>query len=171
MRRNRSTACHSRHSERRRRPRKGIGRRRSSSTDLGVLYIPDILRGGGGLGKASGVDATTRRYYRAVIADKSIYTNSSQFVGRSGLPIVTGRFVTILFYSGVSKNLLSNFRDCSFTRTRSRVSSARKEGSSRPIREDEQAKEASCISGATLSQRQNSTTPLKQFGKSHDFFT
>ncbi|XP_070519384.1 MICOS complex subunit Mic60 isoform X3 [Cardiocondyla obscurior] len=40
------------------------------------------------------------------------------------------------------------------------LSSARKEGSSRPIREDEQAKEASCISGATLSQRQNSTTPL-----------
>ncbi|KAL0132320.1 hypothetical protein PUN28_000244 [Cardiocondyla obscurior] len=78
MRRSRSTACHSRHSERRRRPRKGIGRRRSSSTDLGVLYIPDILRGGGGLGKASGVDATTRRYYRAVIADISIYTNRSQ---------------------------------------------------------------------------------------------
>ncbi|KAL0104288.1 hypothetical protein PUN28_017189 [Cardiocondyla obscurior] len=48
---------------------KGTVLRRSSSTDLGLLYIPDILRGGGGLGKASGIDATSRKYYSAVIAE------------------------------------------------------------------------------------------------------
>ncbi|KAL0107384.1 hypothetical protein PUN28_015737 [Cardiocondyla obscurior] len=75
-------------------------------------------------------------------------------------------------------NFLSNDDTTAFTadhrkcrhRQCSRVTCVRKADDTSHLRGGAGPGWASCISGATFSQRQYSSTPLRQIGESHDFF-